>query len=382
MAAATEGDEGLPHQEQPSVQDTQPLVEAQDEAAGASTQKTAPEATTAGKRKGAAKPSKRGSKKGKKDDGGNEEDTSLAGQAFKWTDNGIEGLVDVWGGKSRKLQGGNLTAKHWDEIAFAVSAATDCQVTAQQCMDKVDGLKKKYKSIKEKKGKTGSEGNVAKGWKWFEDLDRVLAARPKTAGVPGAIDGGWQKTRTAGVQIDSSDEAEGSENEGADPLTGEPLGEEEPQKQRPSEQTAGIEAAKKGQPAPRSKPVSTGKKSAGSTNVEEAKSPRATVSNMPGVSGQPTAGKKVGKHRLSDESPMRKLAGKLGEFVGVIAEGEKNRAEEARERLQAEERRHAESLAMERSRLDFQQQVALENMRHQHAMQQIAARQLERRKDM
>ncbi|GAQ93412.1 hypothetical protein KFL_015090010 [Klebsormidium nitens] len=291
MAAPAENQQNAASQQ---MQD--PIVQVQEPDQGKDSQSVASNLDGAAN---AAKGKRKRVAKGKKNVGeeGNQE------PAFKWTDNGIEALIDAWGRRYARLKGGNFTVHHWGGVAEDVSALSDCQVTAQQCQDKLDALKRKHKKAKEDKGKTGSDGKVAKGWKWFDPMDDVIAGRAKSAGVPGAVDAGVPKVHAEKVQINSDDEGDQEEENGEDiperVRSGEPEQDDwEAEDERP--QKDGPEANAKGKV---SAGRTAGRKSSFGKEEGSVSSPRSKAASLPGVSGQPVGGTGGRKGRKSGYFP-------------------------------------------------------------------------------
>ncbi|KAL3624845.1 hypothetical protein CASFOL_031513 [Castilleja foliolosa] len=71
-----------------------------------------------------------------------------------WTEEATSTLIDAWGSRYMKLNRGNLRQKDWQEVADAVNAlhghTKKTRRTDVQCKNRIDTLKKKYKTERAK----------------------------------------------------------------------------------------------------------------------------------------------------------------------------------------------------------------------------------------
>ncbi|XP_027336104.1 trihelix transcription factor ASIL2-like [Abrus precatorius] len=98
-----------------------------------------------------------------------------------WSEGATAVLIDAWGERYLELSRGNLKQKHWKEVAEIVSGREDytkAPKTDIQCKNRIDTVKKKYKSEKAKI----AAGATSK-WPFFERLDQLIGP---TAKIPGA----------------------------------------------------------------------------------------------------------------------------------------------------------------------------------------------------
>ncbi|KAK7389684.1 hypothetical protein VNO78_24938 [Psophocarpus tetragonolobus] len=108
-----------------------------------------------------------------------------------WSEGATAVLIDAWGERYLELSRGNLKQKHWKEVAEIVSGREDytkAPKTDIQCKNRIDTVKKKYKSEKAKI----AAGATSK-WPFYDRLDQLIGPSAK---IPGA--GGASGTSAAG----------------------------------------------------------------------------------------------------------------------------------------------------------------------------------------
>ncbi|KAK6126276.1 hypothetical protein DH2020_039981 [Rehmannia glutinosa] len=97
----------------------------------------------------------------------------------EWSDTAIACLLEAYSEKFLQLSRGNLRGRDWEEVAAMVSERCENQTKrVEQCKNKVDNLKKRYKLERHRL----SNGNVAvSNWTWFKQMEQIvgnsLAAR-------------------------------------------------------------------------------------------------------------------------------------------------------------------------------------------------------------
>lgn len=94
-----------------------------------------------------------------------------------WSEGATAVLIDAWGERYLELSRGNLKQKHWKEVAEIVSAREDYMKTPKtdiQCKNRIDTVKKKYKSEKAKI----AAGATSK-WPFFDRLDQLIGPSSK-----------------------------------------------------------------------------------------------------------------------------------------------------------------------------------------------------------
>jgi hypothetical protein len=112
-------------------------------------------------------------------------DVGMAGGSKKdreeWSDGAISCLLDAYTEKYLQLNRGNLRGNDWDEVATMVSERSDGQKpakTVDQCKNKVDSLKKRYKTEKSR-GMVGATGVTLSYWPWFKKVDQIAGSGAK-----------------------------------------------------------------------------------------------------------------------------------------------------------------------------------------------------------
>lgn len=90
----------------------------------------------------------------------------------EWNDAAIECLLDAYLDKLTQLNRGNLRGRDWEEVAAAVSERLDKQrKSVEQCKNKVDNLKKRYKLERQRI----TDGGVsASHWPWFKKMEDIV----------------------------------------------------------------------------------------------------------------------------------------------------------------------------------------------------------------
>ena len=99
----------------------------------------------------------------------------------EWSDGAISCLLDAYTEKYLQLNRGNLRGSDWEEVASMVSERSDGQKpakTVDQCKNKVDSLKKRYKTEKTR-GMVAANGATLSYWPWFKKVDQIVGAAPK-----------------------------------------------------------------------------------------------------------------------------------------------------------------------------------------------------------
>lgn len=100
-----------------------------------------------------------------------------------WSEGATAVLIDAWGERYLELSRGNLKQKHWKEVADIVSGRDDytkAPKTDIQCKNRIDTVKKKYKSEKAKISAGGT--GAASKWPFYDRLDQLIGP---TAKIPG-----------------------------------------------------------------------------------------------------------------------------------------------------------------------------------------------------
>ncbi|KAJ6428853.1 hypothetical protein OIU84_020494 [Salix udensis] len=105
----------------------------------------------------------------------------------EWSDMAISCLLEVYTEKYSQLNKGNLRGRDWEEVAEAVSerGGSNNKKSVEQCKNKIDNLKKRYKVELQRIGGSGSS------WHWFKHIEAIMgnACNGKSGGG-GESDGG------------------------------------------------------------------------------------------------------------------------------------------------------------------------------------------------
>ncbi|XP_039060115.1 trihelix transcription factor ASIL2-like [Hibiscus syriacus] len=111
------------------------------------------------------------------------------GREDYWSEGATEVLIDAWGERYLELSRGNLKQMHWKEVADIVSSREEYTKTPKtdiQCKNRIDTVKKKYKS---EKAKVAAGGGLSK-WMFFEKLDQLIGSSAKIPANSASFGGG------------------------------------------------------------------------------------------------------------------------------------------------------------------------------------------------
>ncbi|CAI9783129.1 unnamed protein product [Fraxinus pennsylvanica] len=90
----------------------------------------------------------------------------------EWSDTAIACLLEAYTDKFMQLNRGNLRGKDWEEVAATVSERCDKQSkSVDQCKNKVDNLKKRYKL---ERHRLSNIGVSASHWPWFQQMELIV----------------------------------------------------------------------------------------------------------------------------------------------------------------------------------------------------------------
>ncbi|CAM6111468.1 unnamed protein product [Calypogeia fissa] len=99
--------------------------------------------------------------------------------AAEWSETAITALLDAFGERYIASHRGNLRGKDWADVTRAVNSAREGTAggmkSVEQCRNKIDNLKKRFKLEREK--------GVPSAWQWFRTLDAIVGRAPKRAGI-------------------------------------------------------------------------------------------------------------------------------------------------------------------------------------------------------
>lgn len=92
----------------------------------------------------------------------------------EWTDAAIACLLDAYLEKFLQLNRGNLRVRDWEEVAAVVSERCENQSkSVEQCKNKVDNLKKRYKLERQRIMNTNG-GNTTSHWPWYKNMEQIV----------------------------------------------------------------------------------------------------------------------------------------------------------------------------------------------------------------
>ncbi|XP_060201333.1 uncharacterized protein LOC132629926 [Lycium barbarum] len=90
----------------------------------------------------------------------------------EWSDTAIACLLEAYMEKFVQLNRGNLRGRDWEEVAAMVSERCEKQSkSVEQCKNKVDNLKKRYK-LERHRMSTG--GITMSHWPWFKQMEQIV----------------------------------------------------------------------------------------------------------------------------------------------------------------------------------------------------------------
>ncbi|GFY82695.1 aspartate/glutamate/uridylate kinase family protein [Actinidia rufa] len=90
----------------------------------------------------------------------------------EWSDAAIASLLDAYLDKFTQLNRGNLRGRDWEEVASSVSETCEKKTkSVEQCKNKVDNLKKRYKL---ERHRMNNGGVSASHWPWFKKMELIV----------------------------------------------------------------------------------------------------------------------------------------------------------------------------------------------------------------
>lgn len=108
----------------------------------------------------------------------------------EWSDTAIACLLEAYTEKFNQLNRGNLRGRDWEEVAEAVtercggigdSGGFEKQQKAwksvEQCKNKIDNLKKRYKVEVQRMNNSGS---ITSNWHWFKQMEAIVGSNNST----------------------------------------------------------------------------------------------------------------------------------------------------------------------------------------------------------
>ncbi|XP_073272076.1 uncharacterized protein [Primulina huaijiensis] len=90
----------------------------------------------------------------------------------EWSDTAITCLLEAYTEKFVQLNRGNLRCRDWEEVAAVVSERCEKQTkTVEQCKNKVDNLKKRYKL---ERHRLSNGGVSVSHWPWSKQMEQIV----------------------------------------------------------------------------------------------------------------------------------------------------------------------------------------------------------------
>lgn len=90
----------------------------------------------------------------------------------EWSDTAIACLLEAYMEKFVQLNRGNLRGRDWEEVAVMVSERCEKQSkSVEQCKNKVDNLKKRYKL---ERHRMSNGGLTISHWPWFKQMEQIV----------------------------------------------------------------------------------------------------------------------------------------------------------------------------------------------------------------
>ncbi|XP_023913355.1 uncharacterized protein LOC112024934 [Quercus suber] len=113
----------------------------------------------------------------------------------EWSDAAIACLLDAYTDKFTQLNRGNLRGRDWEEVAATVSERCEKQTkSVEQCKNKVDNLKKRYKLERQR---MTNGGISVSHWPWFKHMENIVGnSLPVKAAAGGDDDKGGGSSAT------------------------------------------------------------------------------------------------------------------------------------------------------------------------------------------
>ncbi|KAM3689417.1 hypothetical protein ACB098_09G046000 [Castanea mollissima] len=104
----------------------------------------------------------------------------------EWSDAAIACLLDAYTDKFTQLNRGNLRGRDWEEVAVTVSERCEKQTkSVEQCKNKVDNLKKRYKLERQR---MINGGISVSHWPWFKHMENIVGNSLPVKAVAGGDD--------------------------------------------------------------------------------------------------------------------------------------------------------------------------------------------------
>ncbi|CAM8968158.1 unnamed protein product [Rhodiola kirilowii] len=89
----------------------------------------------------------------------------------EWSDSAIALLLEVYVDKYNQLNRGNLRGRDWEVVAEMVNEKQKSCKSVEQCKNKIDNLKKRYKVEVQR---ISSGGIAVSSWHWFKKMEEIM----------------------------------------------------------------------------------------------------------------------------------------------------------------------------------------------------------------
>ncbi|CAN1747637.1 Uridylate kinase PUMPKIN, chloroplastic [Linum perenne] len=91
----------------------------------------------------------------------------------EWSDSAISCLLDAYMEKYSQLSRGNLRGRDWEVVAETVNerGGPNSRKSVEQCKNKIDNLKKRYKVEVQRINSNGGGGS---NWHWFKQIEAII----------------------------------------------------------------------------------------------------------------------------------------------------------------------------------------------------------------
>ncbi|XP_039772735.1 uncharacterized protein LOC120694365 isoform X3 [Panicum virgatum] len=109
----------------------------------------------------------------------------------EWTDGAISSLLDAYTDRFEQLNRGNLRGRDWEDVAAAVTdgqGKTTGGKSIEQCKNKIDNLKKRYKVECQRLASSGT--GAVSHWAWFKKMEQIVgtSASPASSKAPVVVE--------------------------------------------------------------------------------------------------------------------------------------------------------------------------------------------------
>jgi hypothetical protein len=133
-----------------------------------------------------------GGEKGREGTGGGSSDYRKDRE--EWTDGAISSLLDAYTDRFEHLNRGNLRGRDWEDVAAAVTdgqGKTSGAKSVEQCKNKIDNLKKRYKVECQRLVGSGTTSH----WPWFKKMEQIVGNSASPASSKPLVTNDDDKTR-------------------------------------------------------------------------------------------------------------------------------------------------------------------------------------------